>query len=379
MTIAFTGGSSGGHFYPLIAIAEAITDQVRERRLVAPRLYYLGPTPFDAPALFENSLVYIRIPAGKVRRYASLQNFFDLFITLGGFLSALVTLFRIYPDVLVSKGSYASVPLVLAAWILGIPILIHESDAKPGRANLLAARFAKRIAISFDEAAHYFPKKVAKKIARTGIPVRKELLHVAREGAREFLKLEPGIPTLLIMGGSLGAERINNTVVEALPTLVTFANVLHQTGTGLYTEVAGTAKVALRESPHADRYHPFPYLSILALRQAAGVADVIISRAGSGTITEISIWKKPAILIPIPEEVSHDQRTNAYAFARTGGAVVLEETNLTPHLLASEAKRIGGNTDLAKQMGEKGGHFADPDAAKILAEEVLAIALSHES
>lgn len=242
----------------------------------------------------------------------------------------------------------------------------------------MAARFARKIAIAFPEAAERFPLSVRDKIARTGIPIRKELLKLETEGARQFLKLEAHIPTILVLGGSLGAARINDTVVAALPDLVSFANVVHQTGTALFSEVAGTARVVLEGNPDASRYNPQPYLSVLALRQAAGTADVIISRAGSGSIAEIAAWRKPAILIPIPEAVSHDQRTNAYAYARTGGAVVLEESNLTPHLLASEAKRIATNPEIARTMGEKGGAFADPDAAKILAEAILAIGLSHE-
>ncbi len=378
MKIAFTGGGSGGHFYPSIAIAEAIGDISRKRRLLAPKLYYLGPTPFDARALFENNLIYIKISAGKVRRYSSLQNFFDLFTTLGGFFAALVTLFRIYPDVIISKGGYGSVPVVLAAAVLGIPIMVHESDAKPGRANLLAARFARRIAINFPEAAKYFPKKAQGKIARTGIPVRKELLQPDPEGAKQYLSLEPELPTLFIIGGSLGAKRINEVVVAALPDLVSFANIIHQTGTALYSETSGTAKVALDKNPNASRYHPFPYLDALSIRRAVGATTLVISRAGSGAIAEIAMWKKPSILIPIPESISHDQRTNAYSYARTGAAVVLEESNITPHLFVSEAKRIASNADLARTMGEKGATFADPDAANVLAEEALAIGLSHE-
>ena len=148
MTIAFTGGGSGGHFYPIIAIAEALGDLVREERVLEPKLYYLAPTPYDERALFENRIVYIHIAAGKMRRYFSLQNVTDAFVTLAGTLHAAWTLFRLYPDVVVSKGGYGSVPTVLAARILGIPVIIHESDAKPGRANLFAARFAKKIAIS---------------------------------------------------------------------------------------------------------------------------------------------------------------------------------------------------------------------------------------
>lgn len=379
MTIAFTGGGTGGHFYPIIAIAEALSDLVREERLIEPQLYFLAPDPFDEKALFENGIAFVRIPAGKLRRDASFLNIFGFITTALGTLAALFTLFRLYPDVVVSKGGYGSVPTVLAARILRIPIIIHESDAKPGRANLMAAKFARKIAISFDSAAAYFPAKVQDRIARTGIPIRKALLRVEIEGARQYLGLEQGIPTLLILGGSQGAVRINEAVLSALPDLVQLANVIHQTGQANFANVEAVGKVALTGSPHADRYHPFNYLNETSLQRAAGVADLIISRAGATSIAEIGFWKKPAILIPIPETISHDQRSNAYAYSRTGAAVVIEESNLTPHLLAAEAKKILTNPVLGKHMAENAAGFTDPDAARVLASAVLAIALSHEA
>ncbi|MBU6490607.1 UDP-N-acetylglucosamine--N-acetylmuramyl-(pentapeptide) pyrophosphoryl-undecaprenol N-acetylglucosamine transferase [Patescibacteria group bacterium] len=379
MKIVFTGGGTGGHFYPVIAIAEAIHDIVRERRLVMPQLYFLAPEPLDQKALFENSIVYVKVPAGKIRRYISLQNLMSGFTTLVGFFSALSILFRLYPDVIVSKGGYGSIPNVLAAWILRIPIVIHESDAKPGRANLLAARFATKIAISFESAAAYFPENTRGKIARTGIPVRKALTRVESEGARQYLGLETGIPTILILGGSQGSIKINESILFSLPDIVSFANVIHQTGLAHFKSVGSIAKVVLAGSSHADRYHPFNYFSEISLQRAAGIADVVVSRAGSGAIAEIALWKKPAILIPIPESVSHDQRTNAYAYARTGAAIVLEEGNLTPHILGSEIRRIASDPELGKRMVAGAAGFTDPDAARILAEAVLAIALAHDS
>lgn len=379
MTIAFTGGGTGGHFYPIIAIAEAINDLVREKRLIAPSLYYLAPNSFDEKALFENGITYIHTPAGKVRRYASILNVTDSFVTLMGTISALMTLFRLYPDVIVSKGGYGSVPTVLAARLLRIPIVIHESDAKPGRANLLAARFAQKIAISFEGAAKYFPERVQKKIARTGIPIRKALMRIEVEGARQYLGLEDGVPTILILGGSQGAQRINETVLSCLPTLVSIGNVIHQTGQAHFKDVQAVAQVVLGKEPHADRYHPIDYLSEISLQRAAGVADVVVSRAGANSIAEIGLWKKPSILIPIPETISHDQRTNAYAYAKTGAAIVLDEENLNAHILASEIERILRNPELAARMGASAEGFTDPDAARILATEVLSIALSHES
>ena len=379
MTIVFTGARSGGHFYPIIAIAEAMNDLVREKHLVAPKLYYLASAPFDEKALFENGIAFIPIPAGKLRRYTSFRNFTDFFITFVGTISALITLFRLYPDVVMSKGGYGSVPTVLAAHILRIPVVIHESDTKPGRANLFAAKFATKIAISFDSAAKYFPKNVQSKIARTGIPIRKALTRVETEGARQYLGLEPQIPTILILGGSQGAARINETILSALPNLVSFANIIHQTGPAHSKNAEAVAQVVLAKNPHASRYHPINYLSEMALQRAAGVANIIVSRAGANSIAEIGLWGRPAIIIPIPESVSHDQRTNAYAYAQMGAAIVIEDKNLTPHLLVSEIQRILNDPELGKRMVLGAVGFTDPDAARILASEVLAIALSHES
>lgn len=379
MTIVFTGGGTGGHFYPIIAIAEALGDLVREKRLIAPALYYLAPNSFDENALFENGITYVHIPAGKIRRYISFKNITDFFITLAGTLSALVTLFHLYPDVVVSKGGYGSVPTVLAAWLLRIPIIIHESDAKPGRANLFAAKFAEKIAISFESAAKYFPDHVQNKIARTGIPIRKALMRIETEGAQQYLKLEKNVPTILILGGSQGAMKINEIVLSSLLQLISFANIIHQTGKAHFENVRAIAQVVLGKDPHADRYHPINYLSEVSLQRAAGVAHVIVSRAGANSIAEIGLWKKPAILIPIPESVSHDQRTNAYAYAKTGAAIVLDEENLNSHILVSEIERIVRDPELSKRMSASAAGFTDPDAARILAGEVLAIALPHES
>ena len=378
MKVVFTGGGTGGHFYPAIAIAEAVRDLARERRLIEPRLYYFAPTPFDEDALFENSIVFVRIPAGKMRRYRSFKNITGFLATGTGFLMALSALFRIFPDVIVSKGGYGSVPTVLAARVLGIPIIIHESDAKPGRANLLAAPFATRIAIAFPGAAAYFSKSARGKIAQTGIPIRQEIIRLETEGARQYLDLDLSVPTILIIGGSQGSAKINETVLAALSELVSFANVIHQTGKELYDDVRTRSGVILGNNENAARYHAFPYLDALSLRRSAGTATVIVSRAGASAIAEIAAWKKPAILIPLPEEVSHDQRTNAYAYAHTGAAIVIEEQNLAPHVLISETRRVTGDPKLAEEMGEKGTSFNTADAARLIGTEVVKIALSHE-
>ncbi len=379
MKILFTAGGTGGHFYPLIAIAEAIRDVVAEQKILPPTLYYLADKPYDEEVLFANDIIFLKAPAGKVRRYASFANVTDIFVTFAGVVKAFFILLRIYPDVIISKGGYASVPTVIAASLLRIPLIAHESDAKPGRANLLAAKSAVRIGVAFESAREAFPQKYQYKVAKTGIPVRKRLMQkIPRTEAVQTLGLDPLVPTVFIVGGSSGSQRINETVLDALPDLVSFANVIHQTGKTHFESTRQTASVILGKSAHKERYHPYPYLNADTLVQAAGAADVVIARAGSTSITEISLWGKPSILIPIPESISHDQRTNAYTYAHTGAAVVLEEANLTPHVLASEARRISTDTIVATRMSSLAQGFANPDAASILAKEAIRIALSHE-
>lgn len=378
MKIVFTGGITGGHFYPIIAIAEAIHDLVREKYMIPPKLYYIAPTPFDSNALFVNQIIFLKNTAGKIRRYPSIRNITDFFFTIIGFVWSFFQLLILYPDVLISKGGYASVPNVLAARVLGIPIIIHESDAKPGRANLLASHFAIRIAVSFQSAIAYFPKKVQKRVALTGTPVRKALRIPASKDNNVF-GIDPSVATVLIMGGSGGSQRINKIVLEVLPDLLKIANVIHQTGTKNIEGVMAVSTIALEKSAYAKRYKPIAYLSTQEMREAATFASVIVSRAGAGTIAEIATWKLPAILIPIPEEISHDQRKNAYAFAQSGAAIVIEESNLKPHILISEIQHVINNPNEARRMGEAGASFAQETAALTIAKEALTIAMAHES
>jgi UDP-N-acetylglucosamine--N-acetylmuramyl-(pentapeptide) pyrophosphoryl-undecaprenol N-acetylglucosamine transferase len=211
-----------------------------------------------------------------------------------------------------------------------------------------------------------------------GNPIRRELQNPAREGSFEFLELEQNVPVLLFVGGSLGAEVLNNTVLEALPELVSRYQVIHQTGQAHFESVSETAKVILDKNERRYHYKPYGYLTPLAMKMAAGAADLIISRAGSGSIAEISSWGKASILVPIPEEISRDQRSNAFAFARTGATVVLEQGNLTPHVLLSEIDRLFTNPKARTDLGEAAKKFAKKDAALILANAIVDVSLRHE-
>ncbi len=379
MKIVFTGGGTGGHFYPIIAIVDALFDITDKQNLLPPELFYIGPEPFDERALFEHNIQFIPAPAGRMRNYASMHNYFDMIKIAIGTIKAIGILFKIFPDVVFSKGGYASVPTVMAARILKIPVIIHDSDAVPGRANLWAASFARRIGISYPDAVSYFPEKIRTKIAYTGNPIRKGIVQPANEGVYEFLELSRDIPTILVLGGSQGAQRINDTILEALPILLEKYQIIHQTGEKNFAEVKGTASVALENNPYKNRYKLFPYLQDLAIRMCVGAASIIVSRAGSGSIFEIAVWQKPAILVPIPEDVSRDQRHNAFAYMRAGGCVVVEEKNLSPHVLSAEIDRLMAHPEIREQMKVAAQKFKRLDASEILANEIIRIALKHEA
>jgi UDP-N-acetylglucosamine--N-acetylmuramyl-(pentapeptide) pyrophosphoryl-undecaprenol N-acetylglucosamine transferase len=376
MRIVLTGSGSGGHFYPLIAIAEAIITRSREQKLLAPELCLMAPDAYDPDALARHGISYQYVPAGKMRRYASFANIADMVRTLLGSLVALWKLFKLYPDVIMSKGSYTSVPIILAAIFLRIPIVIHESDAQPGRANKLAARFARAIAVTYDTESPYFP---AQKTLRTGIPTRGRLLKPAASDPYAELGITPaGRPLIFVLGGSQGAERINDLIATSLDLLLSHYTILHQTGEAHAAIVTETAHALTKQKENLLRYHVRGFLDVDAMSAALRACALVISRAGSGSINEIALSGKPSILIPIPEEISHDQRLNAYTYARTGAAIVMEEKNLTPHLLVAEIDRIMGDQALALRMSEAARAFAPSDAAEKIASILLDICLEHE-
>jgi UDP-N-acetylglucosamine--N-acetylmuramyl-(pentapeptide) pyrophosphoryl-undecaprenol N-acetylglucosamine transferase len=374
MRIVFTGGGTGGHFYPLIAVAEQVRRLARDERLVEPELFFLAPDPYSPGALFDHGIKFRRVPAGKMRRYFSPANVLDWIKIAWGCLVALVEVFKIFPDVVFSKGGYGAFPIVFAARVLRIPVVVHESDSRPGRVNAWAGRFAARVAVSYAETAKFFPEG---KTAWTGQPVRRAIEAPAREGAREHLRLESHTPTILVLGGSQGAQAINRAVVGALRELVADFQVIHQTGKANFEETKALAGVELGDSPLAARYLPFDYLDDLAMRMAAGAADLVVTRAGS-SLFEIASWGLPSIVIPIPESVSHDQRTNAYAYARGGAAVVLEEGNLTKDVFLAEIRRILNSEPLQREMALSAKKFAKPDADAAIAREIVQIAIAHE-
>ncbi len=375
MKILFTGGGTGGHFFPIIAVAEAIVETCEKEGLEIPKMYFASDNPIDPALLLEKNITYIQIGAGKRRTYSSFQNFLDIFKTFFGVFVAIWKLFMLYPDVVFSKGGYASFPVLFAARILGIPVVIHESDSVPGRVNEWSGKFAKYIAVSYPEVASYFKNK--DKIAYTGQPIRKDLFKPVDIDVRDNFNLPKDKPIILVLGGSQGAQAINDVILDILPELLNRAIVVHQAGEANLEWVRLRATSAIGEHPDASHYLPYGFIDGQTLRAFGNAADLVISRAGS-TIFEIAMWGKPSILIPLPIAHGDHQRVNAYAYARLNSAIVIEQVNLKSSILNTTIWKILDDRTRVEQMKEGAKSFFMSDAQDKIAKAVLSIATSHK-
>ncbi|MDO8523586.1 MAG: UDP-N-acetylglucosamine--N-acetylmuramyl-(pentapeptide) pyrophosphoryl-undecaprenol N-acetylglucosamine transferase [bacterium] len=378
MKILFAGGGSGGHFYPLIAVARAIRKIAEEENIARVDLYLMSDNPIDQDILMEERIKFILIPAGKMRRYFSLKYFVDSIKTLTGLVMAFWRMYFLVPDVIFSKGGYASFPVLAAARILNIPVMIHESDTVPGVVNQWAGKWVSRIGVSFEESLKYFEGKNA---ALVGNPIRPQIIGGNLLEATDYFKLEEGEhapPVLLILGGSQGSQRINETIVDMLPDALPHYQIIHQTGKANFTDISGRAGIILEKNPFNQRYHPYAFFEEGEMRNASKTASLIISRAGAGSIFEMSVWGIPSILIPLPGSAQDHQRENAYAYARFGACEIIEETNLAPHLLLAQIDKILADKERIAKMQRAAQAFSRLDAAEKIAGELIKMGL-HEN
>jgi UDP-N-acetylglucosamine--N-acetylmuramyl-(pentapeptide) pyrophosphoryl-undecaprenol N-acetylglucosamine transferase len=371
--VVLTGGGSGGHAYPLLAVAETLRERASRMQFELD-LTYLGPNDTYA-ALFKNAGIAVSFVAGgKIRRYLSLQNITDIPKFFIGFFQALTKLYVIMPDVIFSKGGTGAFPVVLAGWFYRIPVVVHDSDAKPGLTNVASSFFAKRIFISFDAAAKYFNPNIT---SRTGVPVRRALFAnpTTKELAKETLGFDPAKPLLLVLGGSQGSKLINNFVLANFAAVVKETQILHQTGTLNFAEVKRLSDAALLESSFANRYEAVAYLDDKNMSLALMAADVAVSRAGSDALFEFAAFGVPAILIPHHDGSNSHQRMNAYDFTKNGAGIVIEEPNLLPGIFLSELKKVVSNPELLQKMSDAAKQFFVPNAADMIVDGILEAAV----
>ncbi|MCL2399805.1 MAG: undecaprenyldiphospho-muramoylpentapeptide beta-N-acetylglucosaminyltransferase [Defluviitaleaceae bacterium] len=324
--IVLTGGGTAGHVTPNIALLPALKRKGYD-------IHYIGSyTGIERGLIGLCGIPYYSISSGKLRRYFDLKNATDVFRIVKGLGDALTLLRRIKPNIVFSKGGFVVVPVVVAAKMLNIPVVIHESDITPGLANKLAMPFAKVVCTSFPETPDYVPKGIG---VLTGSPIRASLLEGnAKKGLKicgfESLATKP---ILMIMGGSQGAVAINRNVFGALPRLLDQFHIIHLCG-------KGNANVAAQPG-----YASFEYVQE-ELPHLLAAADIVLSRAGSNTLFELLALSKPNLLIPLSLSASRgDQILNAASFERQGYSKVLKEDDLTENSLLESLTALYNEKD----------------------------------
>ncbi|MFC7370094.1 undecaprenyldiphospho-muramoylpentapeptide beta-N-acetylglucosaminyltransferase [Fictibacillus iocasae] len=330
--IVLTGGGSAGHVTPHLALIPKLKERNYD-------LHYIGTKDGIERTLIEpTGMPYHPIASGKLRRYFDLKNFKDPFKVLAGIGQAYFKLGRIKPDVVFSKGGFVAVPVVIAAKMRGIPVYIHESDITPGLANKISSKFATKVFVTFEEAKKHFPPGQA---MVTGSPIRGDLMTGDKKRGLNWLGFSDNLPVLTIMGGSLGARKINENIRASLNELTTSFQIVHLCGKGnIDPALEGVAG-----------YRQFEYIQD-GLSDVIAATDFVISRAGSNSIFEWLTLRKPMLLIPLPLSASRgDQILNAQSFEKQGFCHVLYEEDMTEEtLLAAIGKLKKEKLTLKDQM-----------------------------
>ncbi|MBI3458740.1 UDP-N-acetylglucosamine--N-acetylmuramyl-(pentapeptide) pyrophosphoryl-undecaprenol N-acetylglucosamine transferase [Candidatus Azambacteria bacterium] len=369
MRILLTGSGGGGHLIPLIAVVKELKKLASELNLIDLEYVYVGPkieTNFSRQLLLNEDIKIKAIMAFKLRRYFSIHNFIDIIKIPIGLIQSLIILFFYMPNIVFSKGGYGTIPVVIVSWLYRIPVIIHESDLIGGKANIFASRFAQKILVSFSRSLKYFPPI---KTALVGNPVRLDLTTGSKENGRKYFQINSQKPIILVMGGSTGAQKINDLILNSLAELTKKYEIIHLTGENNYQKIIKEIEVEI-PGDLREFYHPYPSLGA-EMKDAYALADLIISRSGASAIFEIALVGKPSILIPIGNSANNHQREDAYEFEKFGGTKVIEENNLTFHILITSISEILDNQSTYAQMSQAAKSFATPESARIIAIEIL--------
>ncbi len=362
--VAFTGGGSAGHVFPALAVAEYLQNQA------SVKVVWIGSKGgIESTLVSQAGIAYHALPSGKLRRYLSWKNIRDIFLVMAGILAALILLRKMRPALLFSKGGYVSVPVVIAAALLRIRIISHESDLVPGLATRINLRFSHRLLLSFDKSYQYIARRSREKCQVTGNPLR-WLIHQADalEG-RKIIGASAQQKMVLFLGGSLGAAQINTLIIEAIAMMPKNWLIVHQRGAlSTLREKNGASVPCPAQERHRYRGHEFFGEEIGHLIAAA---DVIVSRAGANTLWELARLGKVMLLIPLPRSSSRgDQIDNAAYFVERRAARLLEEP--TAPQIVEEIKQLMDNRATRKTLSANAQAIAPKDATIRVAAHILA-------
>ncbi|MBE3558963.1 MAG: undecaprenyldiphospho-muramoylpentapeptide beta-N-acetylglucosaminyltransferase, partial [Ktedonobacteraceae bacterium] len=371
MRVVISGGGTGGHIYPALAVAAQLRD------LYGADILYLGSDDgLETRLIPAAGLRFAAIKAGKLQRFVSWKTVQGVARVPVGVVQAIGIVRRFRADVAFTSGGYVAVPAGLAARLNGVPLLMHQQDVPPNLANRLLAPLATRISVSFADSLRYFP---ASKTVCLGNPVRQAMLDVRQvtpQQARVQLDLDADLPLLLVTGGSQGARHLNQVVCRALPELLSFCQVLHISGNRLFDEtreLAATATTKL-DKGLMQRYRLVPYMTD-EMPLALQAAQLVVCRAGAATLSELALLGRPALLVPLPPAIgSSPQEANAETFRRAGAAEVIADTAFSPESLIERVSSVLAQPARYQAMVEAGQTFAKPEATQHIVEMIVRIA-----
>ena len=371
VSIAFTGGGTGGHIFPGLAVAAELKNQLACRQSAGCefRLFWIGSsTGMDRSLIEEAGIEFFGVPSGKLRRYFSLRNAVDFFRVIASFFAARKILKRQKAGLLFSKGGFVSVPPCAAAASLGIPVFTHESDFSPGLATKINVRFVSRtggrIFTAYADTARFFPEAVRERITVSGNPVRSVFRNADAAKGRAFLGVGEEARILLVLGGSQGAREINELVRAVLRDLTEVYTVVHQSGPNQSCGVPAGM----------ERYKPYPFIRE-ELPHVMAAAELVLSRSGAGTVWECAVLGKPMLLIPFRGSGTRgDQVENARYFQEAGAAQVLMGENVNPQALTLAVNSLAQDSEKRTAMAAASSRIGEHDGteliARILAENI---------
>jgi len=368
MKVLFASGGTGGHIVPVITVKEELEKLAQVQKV---ELEFLLVGQLDEVAkelLNSHHIPYKEVYAGKIRRYFSIDNFFDMFRSIWGLIQTQWYIWKFMPDVTFGKGGYSSVPGVLVSWLYQVPTLIHESDSIPGLANKFLGKFASVVAVGFPNVAKVFGQK---KTSIVGNMTHPDITEGSKDEAGKIFELTFEKPVLLIVGGSQGSRIINQVIWEILPEFLELVEIIHIVGKNNMDEARSVSRSL---EIYQDRLYHYAGFLDSEMKHAYAAADLVVSRAGASSIMDICLTHKPSILVPITVDAGQ-QRSNAYEMAKIGASIVLEEPNFTPHIVLEKINELLQQPDIMQTMSEQTVQFATPDAAARIAEELFS--LSH--
>ncbi|HSX25206.1 MAG TPA: UDP-N-acetylglucosamine--N-acetylmuramyl-(pentapeptide) pyrophosphoryl-undecaprenol N-acetylglucosamine transferase [Candidatus Andersenbacteria bacterium] len=383
MRIVFTGGGTGGHIMPFESIIEAVRIQYTEKKSLLPAftdpeelsLFFLGVVTPEGKEFFDRyQVATYDIPSGKVRRYISFLTITDILFQLPlGIIIALIRMWIIMPDVVVSKGGYGSIPTTVAAILYRIPILLHESDVTPGASNEFMMRFASAITLGFAVSREYL-SQYSKKLFVTGTPTRTLISKDRKKDSKTSFGFPESEHVVLVMGGSQGAQQINDALIGSLPTLINDMAIIHITGEAHHAAMEKIAGEFLATSSRKTMYKSFPSLQGADMARALMAADSAVTRAGASSLAEIARLRIPSLIIPLASAANDHQRKNALAFEAAGAALVLDPNNVTTHLLSQGIERLISDQQLRTAIVKNIEALDFPHAALDIATLALELA-----